>query len=483
MASADKSEKSAFESAVFRYSIAVCIVAAALGLSLLLHPYVSDAFIIFFLAAVMLVGWFGRMGPGLCAVVLSSVAVDYYFIPPYHAFTVKVEDLPYFLAFLLSFGCAGWLASTRKAAEEKQRVHFENLFEHGPEAIMLVDPQDRVQRVNEAFVRIFGYTSNEIVDGKSLLFIVPPFLREEALASRQKLSQGESVHLETVRSRRDGTMVHVSEIAIPVSMVGERISYYYIFRDITETRKAAEALQRAHAELIHLSRVTTMGELVASIAHEVNQPITAVVTNGNAARRWLAQQPPRLDEVQDALDHIVRDATRAGEIIGRTRALVQKEQPRPERLSINEVARSVLNLLDKEIRGNSLQVKISLDDLPPIRGDRVQLQQVLMNLIINAIEAMSDVPGSSRNLEICGTHDNEYIRVEVHDSGPGIAPESADQLFNPFFSTKPNGLGMGLAISRSIIESHGGRLWTNANNGEGILNFTLPSAGEWNETD
>lgn len=278
-------------------------------------------------------------------------------------------------------------------------------------------------------------------------------------------------------------MVHVSEIAIPVSMVGERISYYYIFRDITETRKAAEALQRAHAELIHLSRVTTMGELVASIAHEVNQPITAVVTNGNAARRWLAQQPPRLDEVQDALDHIVRDATRAGEIIGRTRALVQKEQPRPERLSINEVARSVLNLLDKEIRGNSLQVKISLDDLPPIRGDRVQLQQVLMNLIINAIEAMSDVPGSSRNLEICGTHDNEYIRVEVHDSGPGIAPESADQLFNPFFSTKPNGLGMGLAISRSIIESHGGRLWTNANNGEGILNFTLPSAGEWNETD
>src|SRR6185436_13606561 len=171
MASAVNSKRTRIQSAVFRYSIAIGIVGAALGLSLLLHPYVSDAFIIFFLAAVMLVGWFGRMGPGLFAVVLSSVVVDYYFIPPYHAFTVKVEDLPYFLAFLLSFGCAGWLASTRKEAEEKQRVHFENLFEHGAEAIMLVDAQDRVQRVNEAFVRVFGYTSDEIVDGRSLLFI------------------------------------------------------------------------------------------------------------------------------------------------------------------------------------------------------------------------------------------------------------------------------------------------------------------------
>jgi len=463
--------------------MALGLVVIALSLSLLLHPYVSDAFIVFFLAAVMIVGWFGRTGPGLFSVAISTLAVDYFFIVPRHAFVMEVEGIPYFFSFLLSAGCASLLASTRKQAEDKQRVHFDKLFEQSPEAIMLVDARDRVQRVNEEFSRIFGYTSNEIVDGVSLSFIVPPYLHDEALASRTRLSLGESVSMETVRMRKDGSVVQVSEIAVPVAIGGERMSYYYIFRDITENKRAAEALQRAHAELVHLSRVTTVGELVTSIAHEVNQPIAAVVTNGNAASRWLAQHPPNLDEARDALENIVRDATRAGDVIGRIRTMVQKGTAHMEPLDCNEVIRSVLNLLDAEIRRGEVRVSTDLGKLPSVIGDRVQLQQVMLNLIINAIDAMSAANRHANILSILSSSDEGFVRVQVHDTGIGITTELASRIFNPFFTTKPDGIGMGLTISRSIIESHGGRLWAVPNETGSVLSFTLPVAGESDEAN
>jgi PAS domain S-box-containing protein len=284
------------------------LVAIALLLSVLLQPYVSDAFIILFLAAVMATGWFGGTGAGLFSVAVSTLAVDYYIIHPRYAFVMNPEGIPYFLSFLLSAGCASWLASTRKLAEKNQRVHFDKLFDQGPEAIMLVNYRDRVQRINGEFTRIFGYTSDEIVDGISLSFIVPEHLQSEAMESRTKLSHGESVSMETIRMRKDGTLVNVSEIAVPVSIDGKRVSFYYLFRDITENKRAAEALRCAHEELVHLSRMTTIGEMVTTIADEVNQPITAVITFGDAASRWLAQQPPNLDEVRDALGNIVREA-------------------------------------------------------------------------------------------------------------------------------------------------------------------------------
>ena len=471
------------EQPLFRYGLATGSVLIALWLSLLLHPYVSDAFIVFFLAAVMFVGWFGRTGPGLFSVALSTLAVDYYFILPRHALVMDLEGIPYFLSFLLSAGCASLLASSRKQAEDKQRVHFDKLFEQSPDAIMLVDSRDQVQRINEEFSRIFGYSSNEIVDGMSLSFIVPPHLHDEALASRARLSLGESVSMETVRMRKDGSIVHVSEIAVPVSIDGERVSFYYMFRDITEDRRAAEALERAHAELVHLSRVTTIGELVTSIAHEVNQPISAVVTNGNAASRWLAQHPPNLDEARDALGNIVRDATRAGEVIGRIRTMVQKGMPQMAPIAINEVIRSVLNLLDAEIRRAEVRVKMNLDTLPAVIGDRVQLQQVMLNLILNAIDAMGTVQNRSCILYIRSSHDDHSISVAVQDSGVGISTDQADRMFNPFFTTKPDGIGMGLTISRSIIEAHGGRLWATPGDTGAVLNFKLPVAGESDETN
>jgi PAS domain S-box-containing protein len=238
----------------------------------------------------MTAGWFGGTGPGLFCVALCTLSVDYYFIHPRYALVMNAEGIPYFLSFLLSAGCATWLASTRKLAEESQRVHFDKLFDQGPEAIMLVDHRDRVQRINAEFSRIFGYSTDEIIGGFSQRFIVPEHLHNEAMESRAKLPNGESVSMETIRMRKDGTLVNVSEIAVPVSTDGQQMSFYYLFRDITENKLATDALERAHSELVHLSRVTTIGELVTSIAHEVNQPITAVITYGNAASRWLAQE-------------------------------------------------------------------------------------------------------------------------------------------------------------------------------------------------
>jgi PAS domain S-box-containing protein len=416
-------------------------------------------------------------------VALCTLSVDYYFIHPRYAFIMNAEGVPYFLSFLLSAGCASWLASTRRIAEEKQRIHFDKLFDQGPEAIMLVDSQDHVQRINGEFSRIFGYTSEEIVDGISLSFIVPEHLHREAMESRAKLSQGESISMETVRMRKDGSLVNVSEIAVPVSTGGQQLSFYYLFRDITENKRAAEALDRAHSELVHLSRVTTIGELVTSIAHEVNQPITAVITYGNAANRWLAQNPPNLDEVKDALGNIVRDATRAGEVIGRIRTLVQKGTPQMTVLDINEVIRSVLHLLDVEIRRSGIRVRTDLAAVPRVTGDRVQLQQVILNLIINAIDAMSATHKRLSVLSIRTSVDSDLVLVQVEDTGVGIQAGQADMMFNPFFTTKPEGIGMGLTISRSIIEAHGGTLWAASGETGAVLNFTLPSAGESNETN
>jgi C4-dicarboxylate-specific signal transduction histidine kinase len=213
----------------------------------------------------------------------------------------------------------------------------------------------------------------------------------------------------------------------------------------------------------------------------VNQPITAVITYGNAASRWLAQDPPNLVEVKDALGNIVRDATRAGEVIGRIRTLVQKGTPQMTPIDTNEVIRSVLTLLVAEIRRSGVRVKADLGPIPGVIGDRVQLQQVMLNLIINAIDAMRAAQKRKSVLSIRSSMDGDKVLIQVEDTGVGITDGQADMMFNPFFTTKAEGIGMGLTISRSIIEAHGGALWAASGESGAILNFTLPSAGEPNE--
>jgi C4-dicarboxylate-specific signal transduction histidine kinase len=244
---------------------------------------------------------------------------------------------------------------------------------------------------------------------------------------------------------------------------------------------ASEALREAQTELAHVNRVTTMGELAASIAHELNQPIAAAVTNADAALRWLGTQPPNLEEVRQALGCIVKDGNRAGDVIGRIRALIKKAPPRKDGLEINEAILEVLALTRGEVvkNGVSLQTQLA-EGLPLIQGDRVQLQQAILNLIINAIEAMSGVGERSRELLI-GTRKDASggVLVAVQDSGPGLKPESLDHLFDAFYTTKPGGMGMGLSICRSIVEDHGGRVWASRTAGPGAtVQFTLPVGRE-----
>jgi C4-dicarboxylate-specific signal transduction histidine kinase len=247
--------------------------------------------------------------------------------------------------------------------------------------------------------------------------------------------------------------------------------------DVSAAKRAEQELRQAQAELAHVARVTTLGELTASIAHEVNQPITGVVTNAAAGLRWLATEPPNLDEVRDVLGRIVKDGGRAGDVIHRIRALIKKAPPRMAPLDINEAVLDVIALTRSELLNHnvSLQTQFAAS-LPLIEGDRIQLQQVILNLILNAVEAMSGVDEAARELRIStGREASDDALVTVQDFGPGLDPQSADRLFEAFYTTKPDGLGMGLPICRSIIEAHGGRLWVTANNPRGsVFQFTLP---------
>jgi len=243
-------------------------------------------------------------------------------------------------------------------------------------------------------------------------------------------------------------------------------------------RKAEEALRETQAELAHVTRVMTMGELAASIAHEVNQPLAGVVLNGNACLRWLAGESPNLAEAREAAQRIIRDGTRASDIISRVRALAKKTVTESERVDMNEAIREVLALAQAEARRNKAAIRTELaGDLPPVRGDRVQLQQVVLNLVINGIEAMSTVQDRSRELVIrTQTGEAHQVRVTVQDSGIGLDRQTLERIFDAFYTTKPEGLGMGLSISRSIVENHAGRLSVVAHDGPGTtFQFALPT--------
>ena len=216
---------------------------------------------------------------------------------------------------------------------------------------------------------------------------------------------------------------------------------------------------------------------MAAIAHEINQPLAAVITNGSACLRWLAAATPNLDEAREAVGRILRDGNRASDVIGRIRALVKKSGTEQVRLDINEVIQEVVGLIQNEIPKNGVVLRMELaGDLPQVLGDRVQFQQVILNLVMNGIEAMIAVTDRSRDLLLRSRqYESDKVLIAVQDSGIGLQPESLDHLFEAFFTTKPKGMGMGLAISRSIIEAHGGRLWAAPNDGPGVtFEFALP---------
>lgn len=284
---------------------------------------------------------------------------------------------------------------------------------------------------------------------------------------------------ELARPAPDGSKRYISVSGLPVfDGTGRFVGYRGVGRHITERRLAEEALRAMQAELAHVNRVTTMGQLSASIAHEVNQPIAATVTNAQAALRWLRAEPPDLDEVRASLSRIVEDGKRAGNVIGGIRALIHKVPSRKDWFDLNEAILEMLVLTRSEAlkHGISLQTRLA-PDFPMVQGDRTQLQQVILNLILNAIEAMDDLDDGTRELSIStGTEASGGVRVTVRDSGPGLDPADVERVFQAFYTTKPKGMGMGLAICRSMVEAHGGRMWASANEGGGgaVFQFTLP---------
>jgi PAS domain S-box-containing protein len=277
----------------------------------------------------------------------------------------------------------------------------------------------------------------------------------------------------------DGTIKYLHAVGHPIlDASGDVAEFVGTSIDVTERRHAEEARQDAQNKLSHANRIATMGQLTASIAHEVSQPITGVVTNAQAALRFLAMQPVDLNEVRQSLDDIVKEGNRAGEIVAGIRALVNKTPPPNQLVNINEAIREVVALARSEVTRNRIVLKTELaSDLPPVHGDQIQLQQVLLNLIMNAVEAMGSDTDGSRELLIVTSEDGKNgVRVAVADSGPGLRSDALERLFDAFYTTKAGGMGMGLAICRSILEAHGGRLWAGPNAPRGaVFRFELPA--------
>ena len=377
------------------YALSFLMVAAALITTLLLRSLFPYPFLFLFFAAVMASAWVGETGVGLFAVLLSTIAVDYFFVPPFYSFAINATDTTYFAAFVLCALAANWVSSSKKRSEEALR-----------------DARDQLEY---------------------------------------------RVALRTEELRKSNSELRAS---------------------IHKNKKSQLALMASQAELAHLSRVLTMGELTSSIAHEINQPLTAVVTYGSACVEWLATDPPNLDEARRTAENVVRDGTRAGAILGRIRRLFKKEAPAQAPVPMNELIHELTVFLHSEASRQSIAFRTELDpQLPRVIGDRVQLQQVILNLIVNAMDAMKGTAHRPKEIVIRSEREGKSgVRVAVEDCGVGLSKEIAERIFHPFFTTKTQGIGMGLSISKSIVESHAGHLWAEPRaEGGAIFQFTIPS--------
>jgi PAS domain S-box-containing protein len=360
-----------------------------------------------------------------------------------------------------------------EAAGEQSRA----LIDAIPQQIWSGPPDGSLDFCNARWRSYMGLTQEEL-QGEGWQRMLHLDDRERVLkAWRESVLNGTPYEQEERHRGADGQCRWFLARGVPLrDSKGRIVRWYGTNTDIEDRKRAEAALQEAQDKLAHVTRTQAMGELAAAIAHEVNQPLTAIVTNGNFCLRRLASATPNPDELRAAITEIVNDGTRASAVISRIRALLMKGAPRRTELDINEVIQDVTILLRNELTRNRVFLRTDLAaDLPRVPSDPVELQQVLINLVVNAIGAMRTLTDRPRELLIKSAKHTDGVSIQVQDSGPGIDPGQADRIFEPFFTTKPEGIGMGLSISRSIVESHGGRLWAVAGSNGALFEFTLPA--------
>lgn len=468
-----------------RYSLALACVAAAFAARLLLESTLHEqARFVLFTPALLVAGVFAGVGPALLATALSLVLGLYFFT----RFPMTEADLVNAGVFaVVGIGIAligDRLQRTRlQAAASMQDVlareaHLQSILDTVPEAMVVIDEQGTVQYFSSAAERLFGYSAAETV-GRNVKMLMPSPYRENHDGYLERyLRTGErriiGIGRVVVGERKDGSTFPM-ELAVGEMKSANRGFFTGFIRDLTERQKTEARLQELQSELVHISRLTAMGEMASTLAHELNQPLSAIANYMKGSRRLLeGSTDEAAARVRDAIDKAADQALRAGQIIRRLRDFVARGETERRVESITKLIEEASALALVGAKEQDIRVRYQLDPrIDLVLADKVQVQQVLLNLVRNAIDAMAD--SSRRELTIAaGPTGNNMVEVSVADTGPGIAPEVSSQLFQPFVTTKRQGMGVGLSISRTIIEAHGGEIWTQPNPGGGtIFRFML----------
>ena len=357
-----------------------------------------------------------------------------------------------------------WFAPTDESMSSLELFdsidQWRSLFERSTLGVAMIDSEYHFLAANPAFLTMFGYSSEELQQ-LSFLDICIDEAGDECRVPLRELRDGVRLEyeIETQHRRKDGTSLPVNTYFSAVERAPNRRTFLTVTVDISARRAAEDALRAAQSELGRVARLTTVGAMAATIAHELNQPLAAIVSNGSAGLRWLNRPEPNLEEARSAFGRVVNQGHRAAQIITSIRAMFKKDSGTRSPVAINELVCDVVSTSLGELKSHRVSLTLQLlDDLTPVQADRVQLQQVLLNLLTNAIDSMASVTDRPHMLCVRSEHLEDWVLVSFQDSGTGIAPEHVERMFDAFFTTKPNGIGLGLPICRSIVESHGGRL-------------------------
>jgi C4-dicarboxylate-specific signal transduction histidine kinase len=459
----------------------------ALALALLLEASVHSApTVSLFLCGIMFVAWYGGLGPSVLAVVLATAYFTLFMVEPTGSVAIGGRDIPRIVLFILTTVFVILLsAAQRRNAQELVRVNKALLAEIAQRRRVetYLDEAQALSRTGS-----FGWTpaNNDVFFSKEcqrlleldldarpslddVLKRVHPDDRPMVHAVRERSDQRAADHDYEIRWRALSGATKILHVrAHRMRLPSGEEELVGAVMDVTATRRAQEALHATEVALTHAARVATLGEMSASIAHEVNQPLAAIVTNGAAGVRWLDRQPPNLGEVRSAIERMIRDAKRASEVVQRLRALARKAPAERQPIDLNEVIADSIAFLQREIQNRRVVLKSDLQTgLPPVVADRIELQQVVINLMVNGMQAMDRVSDRPRLLMVSTRGEDGQVVLAVQDAGIGLDSASLTRLFSPFFTTRPAGLGLGLSICRSIVESHGGRIWASTNEGPG----------------